>query len=156
MYRRLIILVFLSLFLCWQSFSVESIPAEENRRISVEIRGEIKNPGVYEVQLGTTYEDLFTQAVLTDQADISSFSLNTLLYNSQLISVPEKNSRKLISINSASAEELILLPGIGETIAERIIQYRIEKGSFLTLEDIMNVKGIGYAKFVQIREYITL
>ena len=156
MYRRLIILVFLSLFLFWQSFSVESIPAEENRRISVEIRGEIKNPGVYEVQLGTTYEDLFAQAVLTDQADISSFSLNTLLYNSQLISVPEKNSRKLISINSASAEELILLPGIGETIAERIIQYRIEKGSFLTLEDIMNVKGIGYAKFVQIREYITL
>jgi competence protein ComEA len=156
MYRRLIVLVFLSLFLFWQSFSVESIPAEENRRISVEIRGEIKNPGVYELQLGTTYEDLFAQAVLTDQADISSFSLNTLLYNSQLINVPEKNSRRLISINSASAEELILLPGIGETIAERIIQYRREKGSFLALEDIMNVKGIGYAKFVQIREYITL
>ena len=68
MYRRLIVLVFLSLFLFWQSFSVESIPAEENRRISVEIRGEIKNPGVYELRLGTTYEDLFALICRADQA----------------------------------------------------------------------------------------
>jgi competence protein ComEA len=55
-----------------------------------------------------------------------------------------------ININTASKELLMTLPGIGETTADRIVQYRKDHGPFTTLEDLMNVKGIGKKKFARI------
>lgn len=59
-----------------------------------------------------------------------------------------------IDINTANAEELMLLDGIGEVTAEAIINYREENGGFRNIEEIMNVYGIGEVKFEKIREYI--
>ncbi len=59
----------------------------------------------------------------------------------------------MININTASAEELARLKGIGEKIAARIVEYRQEK-PFEKIEDIMNVSGIGEKKFEDIREMI--
>ena len=59
-----------------------------------------------------------------------------------------------ININTASEQQLTLLPGIGEAIAKRIIDYRTEHGNFKAIEDIMNVSGIGEKKFEQLRPYI--
>ena len=78
------------------------------------------------------------------------------LYHKEVIVIPKKKKKPLISINSAEIEELVLLPGIGEKTAEKIIEYRIQYGSFLKLEDIMNVNGIGKAKYEKIKEYISL
>ena len=61
----------------------------------------------------------------------------------------------MININTASAEELTRLKGIGEKIAERIVEYRQEK-PFEKIEDIMNVSGIGEKKFEDIREMICI
>jgi competence protein ComEA len=61
----------------------------------------------------------------------------------------------LININTASVEELDSLPGIGPTIAQRIIDYRDENGPFLNIEDILNVSGIGPSTFDNIKELIT-
>lgn len=61
-----------------------------------------------------------------------------------------------ININTANAAELEKLPGIGQALAERIIQYREEEGPFSTIEDIMAVKGIGEKKFEKLREYIVV
>jgi competence protein ComEA len=61
-----------------------------------------------------------------------------------------------VNINTATAQELDTLPGIGETTAARIIEYRRQNGFFTAIEDIMNVSGIGEAKFNAIREIITV
>lgn len=61
-----------------------------------------------------------------------------------------------ININSASIGELIQLPGIGEKIAEAIVAYREEHGEFGSIEEIMEVSGIGEGKFNNIKAYITV
>lgn len=61
----------------------------------------------------------------------------------------------LVNINTATLEELDALPGIGPTIAQRIIDYRNENGPFNTIEDIMNVSGIGPSTFEEIQDLIT-
>jgi len=61
-----------------------------------------------------------------------------------------------ININTATKEELESLPGIGPVLAGRIVEYRQANGSFISLEDIKNVSGIGDAKFKQLKDKITL
>lgn len=61
-----------------------------------------------------------------------------------------------VNINTASKEELMRLNGIGEKMAQRIIDYRTEHGGFETVWDIMKVSGIGEAKFEAIKEDITV
>lgn len=63
---------------------------------------------------------------------------------------------ELVNINTASVEELDSLDGIGPTIAQRIIDYREENGPFQTIEDILNVSGIGPSTFDQIKDQITV
>ena len=60
----------------------------------------------------------------------------------------------LININTATKEQLVTLPGIGESRAEDIIRYRSEQGSFKSIEDIKNVSGIKDGAFGKIKDYI--
>ena len=61
-----------------------------------------------------------------------------------------------INVNSAGAERLQELPGVGSTIAERLIAYREENGPFQEIPELLNVRGIGEARLENIRPYITL
>ncbi len=72
-------------------------------------------------------------------------------FSSQKEPITEK-----ININTASKDQLIKLKGIGEVIAQNIIDYRDEYGKFESIEEIMNVNGIGKAKFNDIKDYITV
>jgi comEA protein len=67
-------------------------------------------------------------------------------------SIPEKS----ININKASVKELSLLPGVGEKTAEKIIAYRNRIGSYKSLEQIMDVKGIGVKKFEKMKRFIII
>ena len=59
-----------------------------------------------------------------------------------------------IDLNTADAEQLKTLPGIGDVLAERIVTYREEHGGFSSIEEIMNVKGIASGKFADIQDEI--
>ena len=104
------------------------------------------------------------------EADLSQLNLAAYIKDGQRIYVPcigenieniidtqgENPENLLTNINLASKIELLDLPGIGETYAERIIQHREENGPFETIEDIMKVKGIGESKFNDLKDKITV
>ena len=156
MYRKLILYLLAVLTILFQSVGIENMNLEEKKKISVEIKGEVEKQGVYEIDLGSTLEDLLKSAKPYPDADLSSFSLQKRLHHLELVVVKKKEEKKLVSINSAGIEELTTLPGIGKTTAQKIIDYRQEKGSFLSLEELMNVKGIGKSKYEKIKGSITL
>jgi competence protein ComEA len=72
------------------------------------------------------------------------------------IQISEQNNNYKININTADESELTTLPGIGDKKAETIIAYRDENGEFKSVEDIMNVKGIGEKLFDGIKDLITV
>ena len=170
-------------------------PKEEIKSyITVEIKGEVTNPGVYKIEENSRVIDLinlsggFTQNALTiniNQAKKLSVEMVIVIYNKNDLKKEvkteyvylececpkitndgcvneDKNEDKIednqntkISINNATKEELTKLNGIGEKIAEKIIEYRKEN-KFKTIEDIKNVSGIGESLYEKIKDSITI
>ena len=83
-------------------------------------------------------------------------------YDAEVTSVPSYSESGddvpavKININTASKEELQTLPGIGSVIAERIVEYREQNGGFRSIEEIVEVKGIGESILNSIRDMITI
>lgn len=138
--------------------------------IKVDICGAVKNPGVIVLKEGDRVIDAINKAGgLTDKADILRINRSKYVYDSEKIVIPEVGEDinidsikeleeigidKKININTATKDELTKLDGIGESISERIIKYRQKNRGFKTIEDIMNVSGIGDSKFEQIKDSI--
>ena len=67
---------------------------------------------------------------------------------------PSQNGSLLININGATAEQLEQLPGIGPSLAQKIVSYRNAQGAFTSIDDLKNVSGIGDKKLDSIRDYV--
>ena len=79
--------------------------------------------------------------------------LPSVAFDTAQTSTIDENFEK-VNLNTALKEELMTLPGIGEELAERIITYREQHGPFQTVEELMNVSGIGEKKWEAVRELI--
>ena len=115
----------------------------------------------FEEKTKLSFNDLKQQNLTESQKERSGEIKN--LYDSLLDANENKpgkqNEFKLdrkININTAYAADLLLLPGIGEITAEKIIDYREKIDGFKKIEDIMKVKGIGEKKFEKLKPYITV
>jgi competence protein ComEA len=78
------------------------------------------------------------------------------IHENSLLKIQAKAGKKKIDLNSASAYQLELLPGIGPVLSQRIINYRETKGKFQKIEDVMKVSGIGPKTFEKIKDLITV
>lgn len=146
----------------------------------VDVRGAVSNPGVYTLPAGSRVQDALARAgdVLTN-ADMRTLNLARKLNDGEQIYVPTQGEATLIpppsssrsnpartstvsapagkiNINTATLAELETLPGIGATIAQRIIDYRSQNGNFQKIDDLKKVRGIGDALFAQIKDLITV
>lgn len=127
----------------------------------VYVHGEVYKADLYHIPSNWTLEKLFSLAELKASADISGYNLAEIVENNKEYYIPKKISNLvtdfnlLVNINTASKEELMLIPGIGEVIAENIIIYR-QKNVFKNIEEIKNVSGIGDAIYEKIKNYITI
>lgn len=143
-------------FTCFNRYTPIDLKLAKPTLMDVEIKGAISNPGVYTLKRNSSISTLIKRSgPLLENADTSRISFTHILQNQDVVVIPEIKEIKLISLNSATKEELQTLPGIGPSIAQRIIDYR-ESSTFQTLEQIKDVKGIGEALFNKIQDKICL
>ncbi|MGH2641599.1 MAG: helix-hairpin-helix domain-containing protein [Actinomycetota bacterium] len=137
----------------------------------VDVAGEVKQPGVYEFTEGDRVIDAIERAGgPMPKADLSLLNLAAPLTDGTQILVPKTGppgtipsgagtdgtAGGLLNINTASATELETLSGIGEVLAATIIEYRDQNGPFTTVDELMDVSGIGPATLEEIRDQVTV
>ena len=143
-------------FTCFNRYTPITLQEAKPTLMQVEIKGAVKNPGVYTLKFQDTISSLINASGgLLENGDDSSLSYTQVLKDKDVIVIPEKKEQPKISINSATQEELQILSGIGPSIASRIIEYR-KNNTFQTLEQIKEVKGIGDGLFNKIKDDICL
>jgi competence protein ComEA len=127
-----------------------SLPPSPQFQGEVYISGAVSNPGYYPVKSGDSIEALIQAAGgTTDNANLSGVKI-------YIPKAGEKEEPQKIDINRAEAWLLEALPGIGETLAQRIIDYRQKNGGFRSITELTKVEGIGPATYEQIKHLITV
>lgn len=158
---------------------------EKIETIKIHISGEVKYNGIIELDEGSRIDDAIKIAGgLTENADITKVNLAYELSDGQKLNIPNKNNvgvalqgdpqiiteeneeeiiennnnnnNSKININIATQTELETLPGIGPSLAYKIVEYREKNGKFKAVEDLKNVSGIGESKYNQIEKFVEI
>lgn len=131
-----------------------------NSRFMVDIKGEVKMPGVYEVDSNSRLQDIIKLAGgFTKEARIDNLNLAQKITDEMVIYVDRLSYEEIsskVSINDASLAELDALNDVGLATAKKIIDYRTKNGPFHTLEELVTKDVISQALYSKIKEFICL
>ena len=147
-------------------------PVEQDL-ITVDVKGAVKSPGIYDLPVGSRVNDAVQKAGgLTDQADSKSLNLAQKVSDEALVYVPTKgeeasqqsgsgatsstSKEKKVNLNKASLEELKQVKGLGGKRAQDIIDHREANGKFKSVDELKKVSGIGAKTIEKLKDYVTV
>ena len=146
----------------------------EQELITVDVKGAVKSPGIYDLPVGSRVNDAVQKAGgLTEQADSKSLNLAQKVSDEALVYVPTKgeelasqqagsgtasstSKEKKVNINKASLEELKQVKGLGGKRAQDIIDHRESNGKFKSVDELKKVSGIGAKTIEKLKDYVTV
>ena len=159
------------------SSSEKEIKKEESPEqdlITVDVKGAVKSPGIYDLPVGSRVNDAVQKAGgLTEQADSKSLNLAQKVSDEALVYVPTKgeevasqqtasgtasstSKEKKVNLNKASLEELKQVKGLGGKRAQDIIDHREANGKFKSVDELKKVSGIGAKTIEKLKDYVTV
>ena len=148
-------------------------PVEQDL-ITVDVKGAVKSPGIYDLPVGSRVNDAVQKAGgLTEQADSKSLNLAQKVSDEALVYVPTKgeevasqqtnsgtasstSKEKKVNLNKASLEELKQVKGLGGKRAQDIIDHRESNGKFKSVDELKKVSGIGAKTIEKLKDYVTV
>lgn len=154
-------------------------PIDASSEITVYAGGAVATPGLYTLPVHSRVATLIEHAGLLTNADQTALQMAAELHDGQQVTVPERKATAAsvvpasevtpstapatptststgpVNVNIATLEQLETLPGIGPALAQRIIDYRNEHGSFGSLDELANVKGISTRLVDELRDLAT-
>ena len=146
----------------------------EQDLITVDVKGAVKSPGIYDLPVGSRVNDAVQKAGgLTEQADSKSLNLAQKVSDEALVYVPTKgeeaasqqagpgtasstSKEKKVNLNKASLEELKQVKGLGGKRAQDIIDHRETNGKFKSVDELKKVSGIGAKTIEKLKDYVTV
>lgn len=148
-------------------------PVEQDL-VTVDVKGAVKSPGIYDLPVGSRVNDAVQKAGgLTDEADSKSLNLAQKVSDEALVYVPTKgeevasqqvasgttpstSKEKKVNLNKASLEELKQVKGLGGKRAQDIIDHREANGKFKSVDGLKKVSGIGAKTIEKLKDYVTV
>lgn len=152
----------------------EKEESPEQDLITVDVKGAVKSPGIYDLPVGSRVHDAVQKAGgLTDEADSKSLNLAQKVSDEALVYVPTKgeeaasqqaasgttpstSKEKKVNLNKASLEELKQVKGLGGKRAQDIIDHREANGKFKSVDELKKVSGIGAKTIEKLKDYVTV
>lgn len=152
----------------------EKEESPEQDLITVDVKGAVKSPGIYDLPVGSRVHDAVQKAGgLTEQADSKSLNLAQKVSDEALVYVPTKgeetasqqaasgttpssSKEKKVNLNKASLEELKQVKGLGGKRAQDIIDHREANGKFKSVDELKKVSGIGAKTIEKLKDYVTV
>lgn len=152
----------------------EKDESPEQDLITVDVKGAVKLPGIYDLPVGSRVHDAVQKAGgLTDEADSKSLNLAQKVSDEALVYVPTKgeeaasqqatsgtspsiSKEKKVNLNKASLEELKQVKGLGGKRAQDIIDHREANGKFKSVDELKKVSGIGAKTIEKLKDYVTV
>ena len=147
--------------------------ADAGGRVVVHVAGAVRQPGVYKLPANARVDDAVTEAGgPTRRADLGGLNLAATVEDGRQVLVPERARAgapapasaaastpaegQPINLNTATLEQLDTLSGIGPTTAQKILDFREERGGFGSIEELGEIPGIGDKRLATLREEVTL
>ncbi|WP_251520375.1 MULTISPECIES: helix-hairpin-helix domain-containing protein [Staphylococcus] len=154
-----------------------------NDFIYVDIKGAVKKPDVYKMKATDRIKQLLAKAQAKSNADLSQVNLAEKLMDQKLVYIPKKGEQsnqisgnidghqedvaatsnvsksensETINLNNATESDLMKVPGIGPVKAQAIIEYRDNEGSFNSVDQLTEIRGIGEKTLEKLRDYFTV